>query len=232
MSLDLKKIKLNKEKVAFCRFEKMGNQYLLTNEPGSYIFLNPPQFKNFLEGKLKKDTKIYKELQSKNFIKDDLNLNELTQKCRCYNSFLFDGPSLHIMVVTLRCNFKCVYCQASSCPIDQKGYDMDIETARKTIDIIFKSPSEVINIEFQGGEPLLNWPVVKFIIEYAKEKNKTLKKNLSFSLVSNFSLMTEEKYKFLTDQKVGLCTSLDGPEELQKKNRPWPGNDSYKATTF
>ena len=230
MSLDLKKIKFNKEKVAFCRFKKLGNQYLLTNEPNSHIFLEESDFKKFLEGKLKKNSKIYKELQSKNFIKDDLDLNQVTRKCHCYNNFLFQGPSLHIIVVTLRCNFKCVYCQASSCPVDQKKYDMDIKTAKKTVDIIFESPNDVINIEFQGGEPLLNWSVLSFIVKYAKKKNKEAKKDLSFSLVSNFSLMTEEKYKFLTEQGIGLCTSLDGPEELQNKNRPWPGKNSYETT--
>ncbi len=107
---------------------------------------------------------------------------------------------------------------------------MSIETARKVVDTIFCTPSSVITIEFQGGEPLVNWPVVKFIIEYARKKNQSAGKNLFITLVTNLSLLTEERYKFLVKNKIIFCTSLDGPKELHNKNRPWPGGDSYRAT--
>jgi len=232
MPSNLKKIKLNKKKVAFCRFKKLdNNKYLVTNDVGAYVFLKPVQFKNFIEGKLKNKSKLYKELKEKGFIKDDFDVNRMVETYHCYNNFLFNGTSLHIIVVTLRCNFKCIYCQASSRPLVEKQYDMEIKTAKKVVDNIFKSPSKIITIEFQGGEPLVNWPVVKYIVNYAKNKNKKIKKKLLFSIVTNFSLMTEEKYKFLVEKGVSVCTSLDGPEKLQNKNRPWSKGNSYKDLT-
>ena len=230
MHIDFSKIKFNKEKVAFCRFKKFSKKFLITNDIGKYFFLQPILFKKFLEGNLDSKTKIYRELEEKGFIKNKASTENLTNRYQEKNDFLFQGPSLHIIVATLRCNQKCIYCQTSSQPIDEKKYDMTIAIAKKTVNVIFSSPSPVINIEFQGGEPLINWKIVKFIVEYAKRKNENAKKELSMSLVSNFSLMTEEKYNFLIKNNVALCTSLDGPEKIHNKNRPYPENNSYQET--
>jgi len=101
----------------------------------------------------------------------------------------------------------------------KKDYDMDEKTAKKVVDLIFQTPSKGIVIEFQGGEPVLNFDIIKFITRYAKEKNKEAKKKLSFSLVSNLTQMSDEKLDFIIKEKIGLCTSLDGPRELHNKNR-------------
>jgi len=122
-----------------------------------------------------------------------LDLTESIDIYRSKNDFLFGGPSLHIIVVTLRCNHKCVYCHASAQDMDRKELDMDEETAKLVVDRIFETTSPFVAIEFQGGEPLVNWPIVEFIIEYAQKKNKTAKKDLELRLVSNFVLMTEAK---------------------------------------
>ena len=259
MTVDLKKIKLDSKKVNpvrkggaldstpleilisqgglsngvnFFRFKKFGQKYLLTNDIGHYIFLTPAQFRDFLSGILNYKSAIYQELEEKGFIKDNFNSDQAISRYRHRDSNLFYGTTLHIIVVTLGCNFRCIYCQASSRPVEEKGYDMDLNTAKRVVDFIFKSPSPFITIEFQGGEPLVNWPVVKFIVEYARKKNKTEGKQLTISLVSNFSLMSEEKLKFLIKNKVSLCTSLDGPEKLHNKNRPWPEGKSYQITTL
>ena len=236
-SLNLKKIKYNQ--LGFFRFKKFKDNYLLTNDIGDYLFLTEKEFKDFLYNNLKKDKEPYLSLKKKNFVKNELNLTELIEKFRFKNAFLFDGPSLHIVVVTLRCNHKCIYCHASAQDMDRKDLDMDKETARQTVDKIFETTSPFIAIEFQGGEPLVNWTIVKFVIEYAQKKNKILRqssrsgsedpsgsrttrqeKDLQIRLVSNFDFMTEEKFKYLLDKKVSLCVSLDGPEKLHNKNRP------------
>lgn len=224
-------INLNGKKVAFCRFKRLGGNYLVTNDIGNYFFLSPPLFRQYLEGNLDKKGKTYQDMEKLEFIGDSLDRKALVEAYRKRNGFFFLGPSLHIVVVTLRCNYHCVYCQASSRNLEEKGYDMDIGTARKTVDTIFRTPNNLVTIEFQGGEPLVNWPVVKFIVEYARKKNEKAGKNLFITLVSNLSLLTEEKYKFLTKNRVIFCTSLDGPKELHNKNRPSPGRDSFEATT-
>ena len=70
---------------------------------------------------------------------------------------------------------------------------MDIDTSRKIVDFIFNSPNENIKIEFQGGEPLLNWDVIQAVVEYANEKNIISKKNLSFVICTNLTLMATNK---------------------------------------
>jgi len=103
---------------------------------------------------------------------------------------------------------------------------MNEEIAKKTVDIIFQSPSKQITIEFQGGEPILNFEIITYITKYAQEKNKEAKKDLKFSVVSNLIPMTQEKLDFLIKNKINICTSLDGPKELHNKNR-----QGYNETT-
>ena len=228
---DLKKIKYNK--LGFFRFKKLKDKYLLTNDIGDFLFLTNKEFKDFLSDNLEKNKEPYLSLKKKNFIKKDLDLTELIDRYRIKNYFLFNGPSLHIIVVTLRCNHECVYCHASAQAMNRTDLDMDKETAKSVVDKVFQTTSPFVAIEFQGGEPLVNWLIVKFIIEEAYKKNKTAKKDLEIRLVSNFSLMTEEKFKYLLNKNVSFCVSIDGPEKVHNKNRPMiKGNSYYYATKW
>lgn len=227
MKIDLKKIKYNN--LGFFRFKKIKEKILLTNEYGEYIFLAEKDFEKFIEGKIDKTQEPYLSLARSNFVKDELNISEFIDRYQKKNNFLFNGPSLHIMVVTLRCNYKCIYCHASAQNIKKTEMDMTLETARKSLDVIFQTSSNFVVIEFQGGEPLVNWPVVKYIVEEARKRNKKAKKELEIRLISNFSMMTKDRYNFLIKNKVSFCASLDGPAELHNKNRPVSGGgDSHQ----
>ena len=106
---------------------------------------------------------------------------------------------------------------------------MSIDTAKQVVDRIFESPNRSITIEFQGGEPLLNFRVVKFITEYAYKRNEKEKRRLLISLVSNLASMDKVKFKYILDNKISICTSLDGHERLHNKNRILAGRkNSYK----
>jgi len=230
--LDLKTINnLDTKSVGYFRFKQFGDDYLLTNEIGEYVFLPANNFNNFLTGKLDKKSEIYQELLKKSFLKDRNYLVNSVWKYRLRYNFLKFGPSLHIVVATLRCNHKCIYCHASAGGSEDKALDMDLATAKKVVDTIFQTTNDAVCIEFQGGEPLLNWPVVKFIIQYAQEKNKLEKKNLIFRFVSNLSLMDEEKMKFLMDNGVNFSTSLDGDEETHNYNRIYTEGNSFANVT-
>ncbi len=231
-----KKIIENKEinkNLGFFRFKRTNKgEYLLTNDIGDFIFLPEADFSAFIKGSIDKKTDLYKELVQKKFAKDNNDYSEFIENYRGRNRYLFqNGPSLHIIVVTLRCNHTCVYCQASSCDSSKEDKDLDVKMAKKIVDSIFASPNKNLTIEFQGGEPLLNWPTVKFIVEYARKKNRREKRNLKIALVSNFSMMNEKIASFLFKNKVSFCTSLDGPEKVHNKNRIWLGGNSYCETT-
>jgi His-Xaa-Ser system radical SAM maturase HxsB len=225
--------KLDEKSVGYFRFKKFDtDNYLLTNEAGQYAFLEENDFKKFITGKLTKNSQPYQELKKNLFIKSEKNyLADSIVKLREKYNYLKFGPSLHIIVVTLRCNHKCIYCHASVGSSQDKSLDMDLGTAKKIVDTIFKANNDALVIEFQGGEPLLNWPVVKFIVQYAGEKNKLEKKDLQIRLVSNFSLMDNDKMKFLMANKVNFCTSLDGDEETHNYNRIYTDGNSFAEVT-
>jgi sulfatase maturation enzyme AslB (radical SAM superfamily) len=124
-----------------------------------------------------------------------------------------------MIVVTLRCNHHCRYCHAAVAPMTAKEFDMTEETAKTVVDTIMFTNSSHLTIEFQGGEALVNYPVVQFIVEYARNMAYHLGKKVNFSLVSNLTLMTEEKLSWLMKNGVDVCTSLDGDELTHNHNR-------------
>jgi uncharacterized protein len=212
----------------FYREKHMQEKVLLVSMVGTHVFLDKEEYYSMKCNKI--GDELHAKLEDAGIIITDSNENKLIGTFRGKKKQLFQGTALHIVVVTLRCNENCIYCQAASRPETDKEYDMSIETARKTVDFIFQTPAKKITIEFQGGEPLLNFEVVKEIILYAKEKNKTAKKELRFSLVTNLSLMDDEKLKFLIDNRINICTSLDGPKSIHDKNRPMSKGSSYDLT--
>lgn len=113
-----------------------------------------------------------------------------------------------------------------------KNMDMTMETARKVVDTIFYSSAPSVTIEFQGGEALVNWNVLKFIVEYSYFKSQILQKEVVFLLVTNLTLMTEEKLQWLLDHNVGISTSLDGDKLTHNSQRIWKEGDSYQNVTY
>jgi len=208
------------------RAKKISDKYFVTTDHGSYCVLSEEEFKKLKQNNI--DDELKEKLEEKEIILSERNLNEAVRLTRNRNNFLFSGTSLHIIVVTLRCNMKCVYCHASSKDINDKGFDMNKETAKKTVDFVFQTPNNNITIEFQGGEPLLNWDVVKYIIEYAEEKNKQLKKNMITTIVTNLTEMDEKKMNYIIEHNIDVCTSLDGPKELNDHNRKFIHQSSYE----
>ncbi|HOX27844.1 MAG TPA: His-Xaa-Ser system radical SAM maturase HxsB [bacterium] len=208
-----------KPKPGHYRFREINGKILLTNDVGTHLIVDRETFDKLSAGKLDKSDKMYAQLLEMNAIREtDITVEEV-ERLRNKNLFLFNGPQLLIVIPTLRCNQKCRYCHASAVGRGSSEYDMTPETAKRVVDTIFNVPGINISIEFQGGEPLMNWEIVKFITDYSIEQNLMHEKNLALTLVTNMALLTDEKMKYLIDRKVGLCTSLDGPEFLHNHNR-------------
>lgn len=207
------------DKLNFYSAQKVGKKWLITLDSGDWVALSEKNYSLLKSGKYKDDVFLLNVLKDRHIVLDSKNEADYVRSLRKKNMHLFYGPSLHIVAVTKRCNNDCLYCHANATGRNDSSLDMDEKTARKTVDFIFKSPNKNISIEFQGGEPLLNFDTVKFIVDYAKKKNKTAQKNLLFSLVTNMTIMDDDKLKFLMKRRVGLCTSLDGPKSVHDKNR-------------
>ena len=213
------------------RFKRYNrSEVFISNEVGEYIFLSNDVFDRLVSYKLDKNSKEYQDIKSKQLIADndiDFTIEMLATKYRTKKYFLNEFTTLHMVVPTLRCNGNCIYCQVSSKCIDEKNYDMDKTTAKRIVETIFKTPSQAIKIEFQGGEPLLNFWIVKFIILYANKLNMLYKKRIEFVICTNLILINEEILKFLKKYNVLISTSLDGPENIHNFNRPLKNGNSY-----
>ena len=225
----------------FSSFKIDSKCTLVTTEHGAWVVLDNKEYQLLKDGKLNEDLNLFTALEDKGIIVTDKNVDKIAQMYRDRFHYLFNGISLHIVVPTLRCNQKCIYCHANSMPSKAKGYDMDKKTAKAVVDFIFQTPSPFVTIEFQGGEPLLNFDVLQYIIEYAKQKNGSKssdasgwhvgKKTIDFTVATNFTTMNYEKLEFLIENNIRLSTSLDGPKRLHDKNRPFSGGSSYKLVT-
>ncbi|MDR2574092.1 MAG: His-Xaa-Ser system radical SAM maturase HxsB [Desulfovibrio sp.] len=209
-----------------------NGRVLLVNECGDYAFVPQDTFEDIISDRLAKDNSHYLDLQSRLFLKsaenDEFSLQKAAAKYRSRKAYLRDFTSLHMMVVTLRCNQRCEYCQVSCADEDARKYDMPVATAYKIVDTIFASPSNSIKIEFQGGEPTLHWDVVKETVLYAKEKQQNSDKGLSFVLCTNLTGITRKQLIFCRDHNIYISTSLDGTRPLHDKNRVLrAGGSSY-----
>ena len=216
-------------KLNYFNFKKLQNKYLITNDLGKYEFLSFNDFDK-LVNKKQLDEIIENKLIDKGFIFKDSA--EVFSKYMCgyvrnQKEYLFQSTVLHIFVVTKNCNFNCVYCQAGNLSENCKLI-MSKEIAKKAVDIALQSPSEKMTFEFQGGEPLLNYDIIKFIIEYTNEKKG--EKQIDYCVVSNLTKINNEMIKFFKENNVAISTSIDGNRELQNINRPYAKHDSYYET--
>ncbi|MCU1277081.1 MAG: Arylsulfatase regulator [bacterium] len=216
---------------AFFRYREVGERVVITNQEGNFLLLQRDEFQQFAEGSVDPTSPLYRRLAERNFIRAELDVAKAAERIRVRKNFLHHGPNLHIVVVTLRCNETCVYCHASRADMDATHTDMTKDLAEKTVDQILRTTNPRVTIEFQGGEPLVNFPVVRHLIEYALEKNKIAGKQLEFTMVSNLSLMDEEKLAFLLQHRVQICTSIDGPEHIHDKQRKLPGLSAHRSAT-
>lgn len=213
------------------RFHRFpGNRVLLTNMVGEHHFLPAAEFELLTQGHLT-DQETLQKLRAKHMIRspdEGVPLELLSIKTRTRYSRLPNFTGLHIFVVTLRCEHACAYCQVSRTNSPDPRFDMSPVTAALALDAVFKSPSPMIKIEFQGGEPLLNFPLIEQIVREARARNADGAKQLSFVIASNLALLDDHIIRFARDNGVSFSTSLDGPADLHNKNRPRPGGDSWE----
>ena len=210
----------------FKRFS--DDSILITNDFGRYQFLSHDAFTDFVSERIAKGSPLYDTLRQDLFLLEpmDLYAPDTIFRLRDMKQYTFSATSLHIFVVTNTCNLQCVYCQAQAYQRPSPGF-MTVETARKAVDIALQSPANTLTFEFQGGEPLLNFPVIREIVTYTELQRR--QKQVDFTVVSNLSLLTDEMLDFFIKHHVTISTSLDGPQMLHDQNRPHSGGKSSHA---
>lgn len=214
-------------------FARLDQRYLLSNDAGEYYLLDRDTLEELVHGRLDANSDTYRDLRARHFLYDDTSdaaIDLLALKIRTRNAPVREFTGLHIFVVSLRCDYSCPYCQVSRQSADKNEYDMDQETAERGLEFVFRSPSPSLKIEFQGGEPLLNFPMIKFIVEEAERINEREGRNLQFVIATNLTFVSDEILAFCEEHEIYISTSLDGPKELHDANRPRPGKDGHKRT--
>ncbi|MBV9493895.1 MAG: His-Xaa-Ser system radical SAM maturase HxsB [Acidobacteria bacterium] len=215
----------------FLRFDE--RRTLVVNEVGEPHFLSHEDFARFVEHQLPMDGDAYLDLKAKQFLFDSRSLAPfelLVAKYRTRKSFLEGFTSLHIFVVTLRCEHSCAYCQVSRVSADRPRYDMSEGTATAALDLVFRSPAPHLKIEIQGGEPLLHFDRIQQIVLEGRRRATAEGREVTFVVATNLALIDDAMLHFFREHNVFLSTSLDGPQALHDGNRPRPGNDSYART--
>jgi len=137
--------------------------------------------------------------------------------------------------VSHKCNMSCAYCFADyrkQGDGSSASYLMSLETGKKAIDFLVSQSGDRINldVDFFGGEPLLNWDVVKDIVRYAREIERKSRKKFRFTLTTNGLLIDDDVINFTNNHMKNVVLSLDGRPEIHDAMRKLPSGDgSYSA---
>jgi len=130
-----------------------------------------------------------------------------------------------VMNVTNQCNLACTYCyeygedKIVDTENGQQSKFMAESTALESVEFLLKESGRVAHLTFFGGETLLNFPVLKSTIAYARRRAAELNKEIDFSLTTNATLLKPEIIEFLAENHVGVTISIDGPRDMQDKFR-------------
>ncbi|WP_099206041.1 thioether cross-link-forming SCIFF peptide maturase [Scatolibacter rhodanostii] len=129
------------------------------------------------------------------------------------------------------CNLRCKYCFADEGEYRGKREIMSLEVGKKAFDFLVENSGTRRNLEvdFFGGEPLMNFKVVKELTEYAKEIKQKTGKNIRLTLTTNGMLLNDEVIEFANREMENVVLSLDGRKEVNDKMRPTAnGKGSYE----
>jgi len=128
------------------------------------------------------------------------------------------------------CNLACRYCFAEEGEYHGRRALMSYEVGKKALDFLIENSGNRRNLEvdFFGGEPLMNWQVVKDLVQYGREQEKKYNKNFRFTLTTNGVLLDEEIMEFCNKEMANVVLSIDGRKEVHDFMRPFRrGKGSY-----
>ncbi len=128
------------------------------------------------------------------------------------------------------CNLACRYCFAEEGEYHGRRALMSLEVGKKALDFLIANSGSRRNLEvdFFGGEPLMNWQVVKDIVAYGREQEKLHNKNFRFTMTTNGVLLNDEIMEFLNQEMANVVLSIDGRREVHDYMRPFrSGKGSY-----
>jgi uncharacterized protein len=138
-----------------------------------------------------------------------------------------------VLNLTNQCNLSCQYCyeygaDKVATPAGKPKF-MNFETAQVAVDLLFQQAKRgAVQVTFFGGETLINFPLLKQVVYYAKTKANAEARSVSFSLTTNATLLSSTIIDFIAENNIGVTVSIDGPKEMHDKQRVFAdGRGSY-----
>ncbi len=148
-----------------------------------------------------------------------------------YENYMFDFKNRQTVVKALclhiahDCNLACRYCFAEEGEYHGRRALMPFEVGKKALDFLVANSGNRVNLEvdFFGGEPLLNWQVVKDLVAYGRSLEEPFHKKFRFTLTTNGVLLNDEILEFCNKEMGNLVLSIDGRKEVHDLMRPFRG---------
>ena len=125
---------------------------------------------------------------------------------------------------------RCKYCFASTGDYGQGRKLMSVETGKKALDFLIEKSEDrkFLEVDFFGGEPMLNFEAVKAIVEYGRKREKEANKVFRFTITTNGLMMNDEQLEFINREMKNVVLSIDGRKEVHDYMRPLPnGKGTY-----
>ena len=155
-----------------------------------------------------------------------------------YENYIIDFKKRETVVKALclhiahDCNLACKYCFAEEGEYHGRRALMSFEVGKKALDFLVANSGNRVNLEvdFFGGEPLMNWQVVKDLVKYGRSLEKPHNKKFRFTLTTNGILLNDEIIEFLNQEMSNVVLSIDGRKEINDLMRPHRGGQgSYDS---
>lgn len=160
--------------------------------------------------------------------KDSSNIGDLEKELNStkFKDKKYSGTNIIVLNTTNSCNLDCLYCSVKK---DRKyTKNLDLNVGKRAIDLSLQYMQNP-TIVFHGSEPLENFETIKTLVLYGKQK--AYKKEITFSLQTNLTLLKEDNFNFIKQNKIGISTSLDGPEKIHNITRSGKKEtNSYQKT--
>lgn len=210
---------------------RLSSHTVVTNDLGEFVLLNPLEADSIGPGPIPSDHPRYVDMLARGLDRPDGPEGLLANAVRrTRKAFLLEGPTLHIFVVTLRCDHSCQYCQVSRAAVDATGFDMSPEHADLATTRAFETDTTALTIEFQGGEPSLRFDTVRRIVSTAEALADRSGKSVRFTMATTLHCLSEADLAFCRDHAIHLSTSIDGTEAIHTQQRRLPGESSWLKT--
>ena len=119
------------------------------------------------------------------------------------------------------CNLRCKYCFASTGDYKEGRMLMSLETGKKAIDFLIEHSADrkFLELDFFGGEPTLNFDVVKKIVEYGRSREAEANKKFRFTITTNGVLLDDDMIEFINEEMNNVVLSIDGRKEVNDRLR-------------